>query len=1253
MQQLHLRPELTAPFTGDLVFQILDVVVNNEKVPTMDTTDLRPLVQDVMYRQFAQASVSNNRRGPGVVYLFGCTPEGYSVTLAVNAFKPWFFVELTPQVDGGFLRKLHMEFKKQFGIGAALDFVEKKRAYGWVPVTDTDPTDVRTFTFAQFSFPTVAAMRSANYMLEMHNLRITPDAELSRAQVEKKRDLNEPPRSSCLSGFQHKIDVSETKTQPSEKFLATRNLVASAWARVEAGLYELHDVGDRATVANIEAECSVDAIVPHQLDRVAPIVIAAVDIEVQSGDFRSFPDASNPADACTYIGTTFWVYGDKKPRARVMQVLGACDRVDDVDGMQVVAYEDEYELLCAWRDLIAIYGDPDKVVSYNGTGFDFAYMSKRFERLREERQVYSRFNHLSRFLYLRQPLYTRELESAAMGQNELSSFPMTGRWQMDLFQYVKVNHKLSSYKLDDVSRNFLGASGPAGAVSKIVLDLHGWVHAKVAEAKRAVDDMLEELRAAVTGHEQGEQVVPIKLRCKRCLEQALEYATRPLPVLGAADAAHDSVVLAAKAFDDMLDACLNDDDDAVTGLLPGVVAIIGDGDGDGDDPERIVELGAVKDESLRYVHVFKMLEKALDLLGKAVELVQQLTANADAQRPQRMRDAVYSSVQPALDASGSDNYKKLFRMYVEGPAHRAQIARYCQVDCDLVLYLMDRISVVPNTVQMSQVCNTLLGDIANRGQQIKTFNLIARYCFNDNYVMNFRAVGWDPTAEYEGATVLPPKPGYYTTPVSTLDFASLYPSIMQAYNLCFSSIVLEPAYQGLEEHGAQYGRYPIAGKTWVFQEHKKGILPRILAELVDARRQCKKEMKKFEKGSLDYKLADGKQLALKVSCNSVYGFCGVLNNGMFPCMPVAVATTFNGRNLIQQTKRFVETNYGANVIYGDTDSVMLQFPGVTTVAQAFEMAEEVSVKCSATFRDVVKLEFEKVYLPYLLIKKKHYAGIKYDAESGAGAPPTLDAKGLALVRRDNCQLVRTAMREVLHSAMRDGNPRAAYDAVARHVQRLVNREVSMEELEISNFLRKDLKDDHHPHIQVVKNMEARHAFGIPRVGDRVPYVILENKKKDSKIYERAEHPKYVAEHGLKIDREYYLVNQLQKRLEKVLTPLPIPSAEALFSRALAEITRQRQGMQRLDSFSGFAIVAAPVRSGGGAEGGAEDAAPKKRAHDVSTAQAGPASAPVQRTILGDVARPVKKAVKKAKTKTPDSTKQGDLFAMLGGGGARQ
>lgn len=1110
---LPLRPVIdheTANSREDVVLQLFDVDVRSTAAPALDISDPSLLFRDTTYNSFDE-DVAEARKyekvGPGVVYVFGVTEQGHSVTLAVSNFKPWIHIEVNDTVTPTLIDLMVHELSNKFGTRddrnkvvmkcpIELDYVPRKRAYGWVPASLTDTENVREFTYAQIKFPTVACMRAALFAFQNRSLQ-------------------------CLSrSTTLQVDIADAKTLVSEKFLAQAGLQASGWVRVKANMYNHVPLTERVTVSQLELKCSMAAMEAVPIDRIAPIVIAAVDIEVQSGDFRSFPDASDDINPCTYIGTTFWVYGDKQPRERVMQVLGSCSPVPN---MRVESYQTEYELLTAWRDLIAVRANPEKIISYNGTGFDYAYMAKRFSRVKS--MSYSRFNHFGRFLYESKPLHSSEMSSAAMGQNEVSSFPMSGRWQMDLFHYVKINYKLSSYGLDDVCKHFLGAAAQdsAGVTGgKVVLDYPGWV-TQLTEAA------LEALRRFVLTVDPGETDEQLQ-RCVREIHVALQLSHTPL------------------------------DEEALGGGAEADVVVVEE-----EDEEGSASKHAAADDHGQWLHVHSKMESAMDVLGKWLQSHQEHMATATT-----LLDTV---IQPALDASGADNYRKLFRMYVAGPEHRGCIAAYCQVDCDLVLYLLDRISVVPNTVQMSQVCNTLLNDIANRGQQIKTFNLIARHAHRKNYVMNVRDVGWDPEENYEGATVLPPTPGYYQTPVATLDFASLYPSIMQAYNLCFSSIVLDDEYKNLEAHGARYSRYEIGSKTWVFQEHKKGLLPEILADLLAARRACKKEMAKYDKNSLDYKLADGKQLALKISCNSVYGFCGVLNNAMYSCMPVAVATTYNGRNLIQQTKKYVEDNFGCTVVYGDTDSVMIQFPGITTVHEAFPLAARAAsevtnfLRTKTSLPGFVKLEFEKVYLPYLLIKKKHYAGMKYEGEPDD--PPYLDAKGLAVVRRDNCQLVRTTMKEVLHACMRDNDPLRAYQIVKQTVDRLIARQVPVKDLQVSNFLRKDLKDDHHPHIQVVKNMEARHAFGIPRCGDRVPYCILEGKK-DSKIYERAEHPKYIEEHNLRIDLAYYLQNQLQKRLEKVLKPLPIPDVDLMFSRAAAAIMRDREGLQQLSSFACFA-----------------------------------------------------------------------------------
>lgn len=1043
---LNLRPAVAATTTtAPIHFQILAVEVLDAPVPSFMTEDIPMLTQDTFYPPppvYTEIGEDNcvpfmtKIRYSTEVCVFGTTAEGHSVVVRVNGFMPHLYIELNNDVTEAVVHDCMTEMRNKMRLGTSdirVETVMKKRVFGWEPVAG-NPMDIQQFKFACVYFKNTCLLR-------------TTVKNLESASFMKLQTLRSGAR----------VDVSEYKVAPSEKFLAAHNLKPSGWATLPPQTY--HTTTNHFTVSQLEVTCSVGALVPLEKVAIAPLVIAAMDIETQSHDYRSMPDAHNPGDMVTFIGTTFWVYGDTQPRARVMLVLGACDPTPSATAtdIQVVSFPTEYELLVGWRDLIAVHSDPDMVVSYNGTGFDYAYLADRLVRLVEYGRA-TRFNHLGRFMLEQHPLNERELSSAAKGQNQIRWFPMPGRVQMDLYMYVKDSQKLSSYKLDDVCAAFL-----PDTAGKVVLDHAGWVRSLLPAA--------ESVLMTIVAAENRE-----------------------------ASAAVAGVLTEAKH------ACPDTGD---------------------------------------YTRCHELVQKAADMVADALQ-------GADDARMEAVRVLMDTSVQPVLDASSDNNYRKLFRLYDTGAAARASIVEYCQVDCDLVVQLLDRLNVVANTMQMSQVCNTQADDVCNRGQQIKTFNLIARECKKLGYVMNQSETGWDVEAEYEGATVLPPIPGYYQTPVATLDFASLYPSLMIAYNLCFSSLVLNPAHTNLE--GVEYVRCHIAGKDWVFQQCTTALLPRILTGLLKARRAKKKEMKQYDKSSMEYRLCDGAQLALKVSCNSVYGFCGVVNKGKFPCLPVAVATTFKGREAISRTKAFVEKTYNATVVYGDTDSVMLTFPGITTVEAAFLFAERVAEETSAIFPEAVVLEFEKVFFPYLLLKRKTYSGMKY--EDDPSAAPSLDVKGLAVVRRDNCGLVREVMKEVLNLTMRDNNPLAAYEVVKTAVHDLVADRVPLHKLQITNALKKteSYSNTAQPQLVVVQKMIERRAFDVPRPGDRVPYIITTNHA-NPRVSDRAEHPRYVAEHRdtVKVDTAYYLINQVKRRMEGILGLLPVPDVEQLFYDAMESV----------------------------------------------------------------------------------------------------
>lgn len=1041
---LNLRPAVgVVSHTEPLCFQVLSVEVCETPVPTVDTTLLHLLRADATYAasdDVGKATHVQRLQQATEVCVFGVNALGHSVVARVTGFKPHFFVEVTSTFTPEVLTQCASELRSRLHLRAhdlTLEFQDRKRMYGWVPAAH-DATVVRSFTFGRFAFINSYVLRLA-------------------AQYLTNRTL------ACLHGVTVAADISENTVALSEKFLAAHQIKASGWVTVDATNFTTIAATHRATFSDVEVRCGVGALRPVSDERIAPIVIAAVDIEAHSHDYRSFPDANHPGDAITFIGTTFWVYGDTEPRVRVMQVLGSCEVPAD-SNIQVRSYASEYELLVGWRDLVVLDSNPDFVVSYNGTGFDYAYMARRLTYLGVR---CSRFLHLGRLLMIPGQLRTRELTSAAKGQNQISLFPMSGRVQLDLFIYVRDSQKLSSYKLDDVCEHLMPNA------RKVVLDFRGWVRSLLATASTTL---------ATVAADYG---VPWD-RCAATLDTA--RLTCP--------------------------------------------------ETDGGNPSAYREVYAAVSEVVRVV-----------------------TRDISVEHQTDVRARLDTGVQPLLDAAGDNNYRKLFRLYDESAAARGAIAVYCQVDCDLVVMLLERLNVVANIVQMSQVCNTLVDDVCNRGQQIKTYNLISRFANARGYVMNVRDPGCTATT-YEGATVLEPKLGYYEVPVATLDFASLYPSLMRAYNLCHSSLVMDAAYAAIP--GIRYGRYEINGQTWTFQQTTPGILPEILKSLLDARKAMKTKMKTFSKESFEYRVCNGAQLALKISCNSVYGFTGVTSNGMYPCLPVAMATTYTGREALMTTRAFIEQQYGATVVYGDTDSVMVMFPAATTVTTAFDMAGRAAREISAIFPDTIVLEFEKVFFPYLLIKKKTYAGMKY--EDDPSCKPTLDVKGLAVVRRDTCELVRDVMRNVLHEIMQERNPAGAHAVIAAAVTALQHGTVPLEKLQITNSLRllESYTNTCQPQLTVVRKMTERRAFDIPRSGDRVPYIIL---KDDSlpRISDRAEHPAYVAEHNLPIDTEYYLVNQLQSRLESITELLPIPHIGRIFGDAVACVRDRGIDRSMLDS----------------------------------------------------------------------------------------
>lgn len=572
-------------------------------------------------------------------------------------------------------------------------------------------------------------------------------------------------------------------------------------------------------------------------------------------------------------------------------------------------------------------------------------------------------------------------------------------------------------------------------------------------------------------------------------------------------------------------------------------------------------------------------------------------------------------------------YLKMFALYEEGtPEALHEIAKYCAKDCDLPLALFYKLNILENANEMAVVCSTKISDIFTRGQGIKAYNLICRYSLKEGYVVNKLKM---VKPEYVGATVLEPIPGYHINPVATLDFKSLYPSIMRAHNFCYSTLVVDRNKQPSARIHTRFGKATYSGRSkynnttyygatlgwgkvfmpsseyrkcnlvndytacgeeirFVSNRVRKGILPQILESLLNQREIAKRE-KKNATDPFMKNIQNGRQLALKVACNSIYGFTGV-KQGALPCWKIAAATTKVGRKMIDDSKEICEAANptGLLCIYGDTDSVMIKctkLPGTMEgVKECFRFGDTLAEILTAYFgkqtntTGIIVMEMEKVCLPFINWPAKKRYVINYwehpDDESH------IEAKGVQMKRRDGAPILVELWQQLVSNVMalkegiksREQLGEESGNILDNMLRRIQDNEVPLEGYTISKSLRSDYKNNNLPHVAVSDKIKRRVASGeitrdIPKAGDRIAYVVVEGKKK-SKQFERAEDPDWVKSHKeCNVDRVYY-VKTLWKGSKDMWKYFG--DFDAKFQRTINALQRKRDGNQSITNF--FALT---------------------------------------------------------------------------------
>ena len=871
--------------------------------------------------------------GEHLISIFGKTEEGKSICVTTT-FDPYFFVKLPKGTKPTDVTRLYNDInalRKDHVTSYSL--TKQKDVWGF--------QNNEEFYFMHLNFKTLEARRKVNSIFMYNN------------------DFK-------------KYHVYESNIDPVLRLMHRTGIQSTGWLDTGPNCVRSH-----LAKTDIDLWCNDwCTLTPVERDDIAPFVVASFDIECNSSTGK-FPDADVPEDACFQIAISLCKFGSEEPYDKTCLCYKKTD--PNLEGSNIISFDTEREMLLAFKDYMNKQ-DIDIMTGWNIFGFDLEYIYKRAAMVGCGLDFYD----LSKLKDRECHLVSKKLSSSALGDNFLKLLPMPGRFIFDMFHEVKKGYKLDSYKLNEVSKLYLG-------------------------------------------------------------DQKIDMAP-----------------------------------------------------------------------------------------------------------------------------------KEMFARYLEGdPVKLREVAEYCVKDTLLPHRLIKKLCTLLNLLEMAKATWVPIAFLVERGQQIKVFSQLSKKARELGYMVPTIKYGAIPEEPYEGATVLEAQKGAYYTPITALDFEALYPSIMMAHNLCYSTYVMNEKDYG-NVPGVEYETFKVGEKTYKFAQGVPSLLPAILLELKQFRKKAKKDMAAAT-GSMK-EVYNGKQLAYKISMNSVYGFTGA-GKGILPCVPIASTTTCRGRGMIEETKNYVEANFpGAQVRYGDTDSVMVEFDvgdrkGKEAIEYSWELGEKAAEECSALFKKPNNLELEKVYWPYFLYSKKRYAAKLWTkGKDDQMHMDYIDVKGLQLVRRDNTPHVREVCKELLDVVLDAPDTGPPKELARERASQLLAGEVPSEKLILSQSLADSYKvggksvsimspESMHinqAHVQVVNKMRHRKPGSEPQSGDRVPYLLTKTDNPKAKAFEKSEDPKYVEENNVPIDYHYYFENKFLNPVCDLLDPLYENTKQEIFGDIIAEHKPQKK-----------------------------------------------------------------------------------------------
>jgi DNA polymerase delta subunit 1 len=348
-----------------------------------------------------------------------------------------------------------------------------------------------------------------------------------------------------------------------------------------------------------------------------------------------------------------------------------------------------------------------------------------------------------------------------------------------------------------------------------------------------------------------------------------------------------------------------------------------------------------------------------------------------------------------------------------------------------------------------------------------------------------------------------------------------------------------------------------------------GVLPKTLEILLAKRKEFKQKMEDPKYDEAQRSVYNGLQLAYKVVANSVYGQTGSRTSPIRK-LCVAACTTAAGRKALYLAKHIVESEFGAEVVYGDTDSIFIKFP-TKDLATSIELGIKAGKRITEQCRRPYKIAYEKTFYPFILFCRKRYVGMKYEEDPNPKKAKRM-SMGIVLKRRDNAPIVKDVFGGALDILLARGTVKDAQAFVKTILLDVLNNRIPLEKFIVSKSLRDDYKNpDQIAHSVLAERMASRDPGTAPKVGDRVQYVYVAENGGQSKQGDRIEHVDYVRSKKLHYDAAFYVDHQIQNPVAQLFAlcieqldgyKRPAVSYDATYTKCFAMISAKQPDLTK-------------------------------------------------------------------------------------------